>query len=95
MQCLANAREGAYYERYRLSHGELYEGENPNRVNLTLFALVIEGLVQTLFFWTLYQYCTLWAGHNLADAGSHFGPESGTEHLACNRCGWSWSHTWY
>jgi hypothetical protein len=34
-------------------------------------------------------------GHDLVDAGSHIGPDSGHEALACRNCSYSWSRTYY
>lgn len=40
--------------------------------------------------------CTVCAVRDHAyEDQSVIGPESGTEHIVCSRCGWSWSHTYY
>lgn len=34
-------------------------------------------------------------GHKLTDAGSYAGPEGGTEHLECTRCGFTFTNVMY
>jgi hypothetical protein len=41
-----------------------------------------------------YLRCALGSGHRMVD-DSAIGPESGTEAHYCERCGKSWSHTFY
>jgi len=75
---------------------ETEEGPEPSRrlVRLLAIWLLIDGYFSYLYHPVLRLICRC-RGHNVVDDGSYANPESGADHLRCDRCSESWSHTYY
>jgi len=83
-------REYARWEYGTWHENALLGGRTPiNRVRFAYEAardFVLIGVVARLV--CHYRGCRI-------QDDSSFGPDSGSEHLWCDRCGWSFDHTYY